>query len=40
MDFSAVKEFTIPEGKVKQISVNSLVIWKAQTLKPVMADNE
>lgn len=39
MDFSKLKELTIPEGKVNQISVNGSVIWKAQTLKPVMADN-
>lgn len=29
MDFSKIKAITIPEGKVKQISIGNIVIWKA-----------
>ena len=28
MDWSQVTDLTIPEGNVKQISVNGVVIWK------------
>ena len=28
MDWSQVKDLTIPEGSVKQVSVNSVVLWK------------
>ena len=28
MDWAQVTDLTIPEGKVKQISVNGVVIWK------------
>lgn len=31
MDFSKVKEWLIPEGKVKSVSVGGVVIWKAKT---------
>lgn len=30
MDFSKVKEWFIPEGKVKSVSVGGVVIWKAE----------
>lgn len=30
MDFSKVKEWLIPEGKVKSVSVGGVVIWKAE----------
>ena len=28
MDWSQVTDLTIPEGNVKQVSVNGVVIWK------------
>ena len=28
MDWSQVTDLTIPEGNVKQISVNGVVVWK------------
>ena len=28
MDFSKVKEFNIPEGPVKELSINGQVVWK------------
>lgn len=31
MDFSKVKEWQIPEGKVKSVSVGGVVIWQAKT---------
>lgn len=31
MDFSKVKEWQIPEGKVARVSVGGLVIWQAKT---------
>lgn len=40
MDFRGVKEFSIPEGKVKKIEAGGKTLWQAVSLKPVMADNE
>lgn len=31
MDFSKIKEWLIPEGKVKSVSVDGKVVWKAKT---------
>ena len=31
MDFSKVKEWQIPEGKVASVSVGGVVIWQAKT---------
>ena len=39
MDFSAVKKINIPEGEVKQISVNGVVIWKGTVNISVSTDS-